>query len=184
MMLAMDSMDKNKAQNLFQTGTTSPESQAEDLQKPSEPHFPVLFLWAYLTALIFLIVISSQESILDPLESDLGTHMILEHALYFTIGALSIIVAERFLKIATVNQRNSNERLDTVAMLESILIRRWTQVLRKIFFLNKYGLVWIAIAAFLLALWHLPLLFNLASESKDVHILQHFSFIIVGQQAS
>jgi len=136
--------------------------------------------WAYLTILVVLLVISSQESILDPLESDLGSHMIFEHALYFSIGALSIILAERFLKVVTAYQRIAGQRLDTIAKIDSLLVRKWTHVLRRVFFLNKYGFIWIAIAASLLIIWHLPWLFNLASESRNIHVLQHISFIAVG----
>ncbi len=109
--------------------------------------------------------------------------MIIEHALYFTIGALSIIVSECLLKMVTVHERRVKRGIDAVEGLESILVRKWTSVLRKIFSLNKYGLIWIAIATFLLVFWHLPLFFNLASESRSVHMLQHISFIVVGAAA-
>lgn len=125
-------------------------------------------------------MISTQESVLDSLESDLGTHMILEHAMYFSIGALSIILAERFLKAATAYQRKPHHMLDNIARLNSIFVKKWTEVLRKIFFLNKYGFTWITIAVALLIFWHFPWIFNMTSESREIHVLQHISFIVVG----
>ena len=139
--------------------------------------------WIGLSALIFLIVISSQGSIRDSLESDLGIHMIFEHALYFTMGALSIIASEYLLHMITVYERRVKQRINAVEGLGSILVRKWTCLLRKILSLNKYGLIWIAIATFLLVFWHLPFFFNLASESRSVHMLQHISFIVVGAAA-
>src|SRR5438093_8232682 len=67
--------------------------------------------WIYLIILIFLTLISVQEWVLEQLESDLGAHMIIEHAIYFARGSISLIVAERVLKMATVHVlQKSNKR--------------------------------------------------------------------------
>jgi cytochrome c oxidase assembly factor CtaG len=40
--------------------------------------------------------------------------------------------------------------------------------------------MWLGIAIALLAFWHIPSMFDLATTVENIHILQHFSFIIVG----
>jgi hypothetical protein len=56
---------------------------------------------------ILLVVLSLNEIVLGQLERDLGNHMVLEHMLFFSIGALSVYVAERILKFIISNERNS-----------------------------------------------------------------------------
>ena len=53
----------------------------------------------YVIALGSLIIISFQDTVLISLESDLGNHMILEHALFFLMGYLGIKTSETILKI-------------------------------------------------------------------------------------
>lgn len=55
---------------------------------------------------ILLVVLSLNEIVLGQLERDLGNHMILEHMLFFSIGSLSVCVAERILKFMVSNERN------------------------------------------------------------------------------
>lgn len=56
---------------------------------------------------ILLVLLSLNETIMYYLEKDLGNHMIIEHILFFSIGALSVVVAERILKIMIRNDRKS-----------------------------------------------------------------------------
>jgi hypothetical protein len=140
--------------------------------------------WIFFTLLVALVLISNQETILDPLESDLATHMLVEHALYVTIGALSILVVENFLKIIVVyenSRKKGNEAISTHGLTSvSFVTKNWAQLIRWIFKLNRYGFFWISIAIGLVVVWHIPVLFNIATENQDIHILQHISFIAVG----
>jgi hypothetical protein len=109
--------------------------------------------------------------------------MLVEHALYFTIGALSISVVENFLKIVVIYE--NSKKKDQVGPSHgltsaSLVTKKWVQVIRWIFKLNRYGLFWISIAIGLIIVWHVPFLFNIATENRDIHILQHISFIAVG----
>ena len=62
---------------------------------------------------MLLVIVTVQESVLDELEISLGNHMIIEHMLFFTIGALSVIVAEIILRTITTEEqtiyKESNE---------------------------------------------------------------------------
>lgn len=60
-----------------------------------------------LIVFIQLMVLSLNEIVLGQLERDLGNHVVLEHMLFFSIGALSVYVAERILKFIISIQRNS-----------------------------------------------------------------------------
>ena len=59
----------------------------------------------FIAVIVFmlLIVLSLNGIVLGQLERDLGNHMILEHMLFFSIGALSVLVAERILRFIISN---------------------------------------------------------------------------------
>jgi Protein of unknown function (DUF1404)/Cytochrome c oxidase caa3 assembly factor (Caa3_CtaG) len=125
--------------------------------------------------------------------------MVLEHTLFFVIGALSIIIAEIVLRFIISYEKASRHRYpdhlkDNYFIHQHepkycevasdsrliIVISYWTKILRKIFGINNYGLVWIIIAVGLLIFWHIPAVFDFASLYESFHILQHVSFIAVG----
>ena len=65
---------------------------------------------------IGLIVISLQPFLLVPLEKELAYHMIIEHSIFFLLGATSIEITELFLKKLIIygktqekNVKNSND---------------------------------------------------------------------------
>ena len=66
----------------------------------------------YVFALGSLIIISLQDTVLIPLESDSGNHMILEHTLFFLIGYLGIKTSEIILKILFGKIKNNNGDID------------------------------------------------------------------------
>ena len=139
---------------------------------------------------VLLVIVSLQESVLEELESSLGNHMIMEHLLFFTIGALSVILSEIILRTIIIKNRQHVEKLqrkeitgentaiDYVGSTE--IIRYWKVFLRKIFRLNKYAWIWIIIALLLILLWHIPNVFDYAATHSMVHVLQHISFVVVG----
>ena len=49
----------------------------------------------------------------------------------------SMIVSECLLKKVTIHERTVKQEINAVEGLESILVRKWTSVLRKIFSLNN-----------------------------------------------
>jgi hypothetical protein len=135
---------------------------------------------------IGLIIISLQNFILIPLEKELAYHMIIEHSIFFLLGATSIKISEVFLKtlvIYTKKQRNKEAKNSNGYNNKSIILKFtifWSKVLRKIFKTKEIGFVWIIISIFILAFWHIPSIFDYSELHPDVHVLQHISFIIVG----
>ncbi len=153
---------------------------------------------------LFLIFISTQSPILELTEVSLAGHMILEHLFFFLLGAMSVMLGEIILKsllIATSASRNNNgknyddsiknrsesDKDITTATTNHPTVRltilsKWKYLLSKIFFINQseYRYLWIVISVLILAIWHVPSIFDYAEQHIQVHIAQHLSFIIVG----
>jgi hypothetical protein len=134
---------------------------------------------------ILLVLLSLNETIMFHLEKDLGNHMIIEHILFFSIGALSVCVAERILKIMIRNDRKSftmarSKCSHSGSRTMTVTIRYWKSILRRVFKLNMYTWAWIAIACSLIFVWHIPQIFDFASTHVPFHAMQHLSFIIAG----
>lgn len=146
-----------------------------------------LHFYDFITVIVFilLIVLSLNEIVLGQLERDLGNHIVLEHMLFFSIGALSVYVAERILKFIISNERNSfigtkSEIRDYSSRATGNAIQYWKAILRTIFKLNTHPWSWIVIAGCLAIVWHIPPIFDYASTHDYVHVMQHLSFIMVG----
>ena len=152
-------------------------------------------------AFLILIFISTQSPILEFTEVSLAGHMILEHLFFFLLGGMSVMLGEIILKsllISTSASHNNNENNDstrknrsendkdiTIANQPSLgltILSRWKYLLSKIFSINRsgYRYIWIIISVFILAIWHVPSIFDYAEQHIQVHIAQHLSFIIVG----
>ena len=131
----------------------------------------ILGIFAALTGLTF------QERILNLLEESLAFHMIFEHALFFALGALSVILAESFLHLLFKLRKAKRDKISKIASYSWLY---WSGLTRQVFSINKYHFVWPGIAVALLAFWHIPSMFDLATTVDNIHILQHFSFIVVG----
>jgi hypothetical protein len=101
---------------------------------------------------ILLVVLSFNETVLGQLERDLGNHMILEHILFFSIGVLSVYVAEGILRFIVSNERNSfvGSKSEIHQLSSSSAtgraIQYWKAILRRIFKLNTHPWSWIVIA--------------------------------------
>lgn len=142
----------------------------------------------FIAVIVFmlLIVLSLNGIVLGQLERDLGNHMILEHMLFFSIGALSVLVAERILRFIISNDRdtfvdsNSEIHQHSSSRATGKAIQYWKAILRKIFKLNTYPWSWIVIAGSLFFVWHIPPIFDYASTHDYAHVMQHLSFIMVG----
>ncbi|MGH9979815.1 MAG: hypothetical protein ACRD8Z_28835, partial [Nitrososphaeraceae archaeon] len=112
---------------------------------------------------------SLNEIVLALLERDLGNHMIIEHTLFFSIGALSVCVAERILKFMINIERKSSggTKLEIQQPPPSTTtaktIQYWKAILRTIFKLNTHPWSWIFIAGSLIFIWHIPQIFDYAS---------------------
>lgn len=143
------------------------------------------------TPIIALVILSaiSLSPLIEIAEEKLSTHMIFEHAIFFLLGALSVISAERILNMLShwqsrrlLTDFNNEYRGSSDLHLSklSILLIGWRNLLRIIFSFDKTGILWISLAIVLMTLWHIPAVFNTAAIDVNVHIMQHFSFIIVG----
>ncbi|MDQ6862233.1 MAG: DUF1404 domain-containing protein [Thermoproteota archaeon] len=126
-----------------------------------------------------LVLISLQSTFLEFTEQDLAYHMIIEHSLFFVMGTMSVQIAERILKLFVSSLRNKPGKTRT-RTLKWAVVSFWTRLLRKLFTINRFGYVWIAIAVALLTFWHIPTVFDFAELHESIHILQHISFIVVG----
>lgn len=129
-----------------------------------------------------LTVISVQPALLEFTEKDLANHMILEHSIFFILGALSVQVAETVLRLLIFSGSKSKKDQGNLGL--SIIILFWSRLLKKVFRINStYGFIWLIIPILLLTFWHLPSVFDYATLHEQIHILQHISFIIVGATA-
>jgi hypothetical protein len=135
---------------------------------------------------ILLVVLSLNEIVLGQLERDLGNHMVLEHMLFFSIGALSVYVVERILKFIISNERysfvGSKSEIHQLSCSSATgrAIQYWKAILRRIFKLNTHPWSWIVIAGTLFFVWHIPPIFDYAATHDYVYVMQHLSFIMVG----
>jgi Protein of unknown function (DUF1404)/Cytochrome c oxidase caa3 assembly factor (Caa3_CtaG) len=143
----------------------------------------------WLCAFAILAVVSVQSSILELTEKDLADHMVIEHTLFFFLGAASVKMAEIVLRILVSHTNRRHEYNIAVSKSEGqirnnlklSIITVWSTILKRIFSVySRYRLLWLVVPAALLALWHLPSLFDYALLHEKVHMLQHISFVIVG----
>jgi hypothetical protein len=140
-------------------------------------------------SLVCLSAIAVQGFLLEALETHLAYHMIFEHAIFFLIGALSVLSAEAILRFLLLSGRENirdleigataNNEISSSSSFKYEVGKIWSRVLR-IIFSKIPGLLWLTIAIVLTAFWHMPAVFDLASTYPNVHMLQHISFIVVG----
>ncbi|HEY7078943.1 MAG TPA: hypothetical protein VH500_04525 [Nitrososphaeraceae archaeon] len=137
---------------------------------------------------LYLVIISTQPPILESTEISLAGHMVLEHLLFFLLGALSVMLGEIILRNLVLfslpsyaSQNNKNTMLDRTS-LRSAITSKWKYLLSKIFIVNRsgYRYIWIIASVFILAIWHIPLIFDYAEQHIQIHIAQHISFIVLG----
>lgn len=148
-----------------------------------------------ITVFLFLTIISTQSSILEFTEVSLAGHMILEHLVFFLLGATSVMLAEIILRnlvisssLASNKNKGIKKRLKNEDMLlnqtslKFAIVSKWKYLVSKIFTLNqfRYRYIWIIASVFILAVWHIPSIFDFADQHTQVHIAQHLSFIVVG----
>jgi len=131
---------------------------------------------------ITLLVISLQPFLLVPMEHELAYHMIIEHSIFFLLGALSIKISELGLKKMIIYKKNKikAEQKQNNKNIIFKLINIWSNVIRNIFKTKRIGFMWVTISVLILAFWHLPQIFDYSELNENVHILQHMSFIFVG----
>ena len=77
---------------------------------------------------IGLIVISLQSFVLIPLEKELAYHMIIEHSIFFLLGATSVKITETFLKTLVIydKKRKNNLKNTTSNKKKSKIIKLTT----------------------------------------------------------
>ena len=131
-------------------------------------------LYVILSAILLLSIVFVKQDVLVRLESGLATHMIVEHAIFFALGALSVMAAETILRMLSLRSSEAKSRNGSRAAM-----RLWSRVLRAVFG-TVPGYVWLGAAVGLMAFWHLPHFFVEAVLYPQVHILQHLSFAAVG----
>ena len=135
-----------------------------------------------LLAMLIIIMIIANGRLLSNLESDLGTHMIVEHAMFFSIGYISILASEGILRglVNTARQRSAASHMSKHSIFIQTLLTSWTRFVRSSYIMAGNGLILIICAIILVAFWHIPSFFDLSSYSEKIHLLQHFSFVMVG----
>src|SRR5712691_914311 len=130
--------------------------------------------YVIITTFTILTLMSIQTAFLEFTERDLAYHMVIEHTLFFFLGALSVHIAEIILKFLVSSNTNRKSNLKVTVILF------WSKFLRTIFSVNRYGYVWLIIASALLIYWHTPSVFDFAQLHEQAHVAQHISFIVVG----
>lgn len=144
----------------------------------------IIFSFISITLIFF-----SQNDKVESLEKNLSFHMIVEHLIFFMVGVSIVLLNESILKILNntlllvLKNASKNElKFEKFSFLYllNIIIKKWKSLLKIIFMLNHYPMIWIFIAIDIMIFWHIPLFFNLAVLDNFTHILQHLSFIIVG----
>jgi cytochrome c oxidase assembly factor CtaG len=158
-------------------------------EKLQQKHFPTMTIRRYIPLVIFvgLSILALQTPLLELTEEKLSTHMIIEHLVFFLIGALSVISAERILQLLHLRQRQKLLAIDQnigtqkqSVSISSRLLLAWGNLLRKVFGFDRTGILWIGIVIILMGLWHFPRVFDTAAMNPSIHIIEHFCFIIVG----
>ncbi|HEY6534653.1 MAG TPA: hypothetical protein VIY08_02415, partial [Candidatus Nitrosocosmicus sp.] len=100
--------------------------------KDNEP-FLLMILFIILTS------ISTQRFVLIPLEKELAYHMIVEHSIFFLLGAISVRIAEillRFLVKFGKKQKNYQSNNKNIILK---VTNFWTNFLRNIFKIKNIG---------------------------------------------
>jgi cytochrome c oxidase assembly factor CtaG len=135
-----------------------------------------------LLAMLIIIMVIANGQLLENLESDLGTHMIVEHAMFFSIGYISILAFEGILRglFNTARQRSAASYTTKHSIWIQTLLISWMRFVRSAYIIASNGLILIICAIILVAFWHIPSIFDLSSYSQEIHLLQHFSFVMVG----
>lgn len=129
---------------------------------------------------IILTSVSTQRSILIPLEKELAYHMIVEHTIFFILGATSVRLAEILLKfLVKFNKKQKNSQKNILSQLTNL----WTRSLRNVFKIKKIGFIWLIITILILYFWHVPSIFDYSELHPAIHALQHLSFIVAGTTA-
>lgn len=109
-------------------------------------------------------------SMLSPLEELLGgtlvTHMIVQHFFLLAAGGLVAYGTESLVLVAS--------RLSTKGSWTHPLIRRVNQAV------NKYGLLAFLVAAVLIAFWYMPVEFDAATMTANIHLEMHITLVFAG----
>lgn len=135
---------------------------------------------------IALTAVTLQTPLLELTEQKLWSHMIIEHAAFFSIGALSVMSSERVLQLLYLRHRQEllalkiDSEQSPSPRYSTKFTLWWGDLIRRIFALDRTGLLWLSVAIILMGLWHLPRVFDTAAVDPSIHIIQHFSFIVVG----
>ncbi|MGN6821331.1 MAG: hypothetical protein ACTHJ7_00895, partial [Candidatus Nitrosocosmicus sp.] len=81
------------------------------------------------------------------MENELAYHMIIEHSIFFLLGAISVKVAEMILKTLFIYQRKQKK---SPYRIQNIIISKstsgWSSFLRKIFKTKRIGYIWIFVS--------------------------------------
>jgi hypothetical protein len=135
-----------------------------------------------ITSFIILLIISLQPFLLVSLEKELAYHMIIEHSIFFLLGAISIKISEIILKRLIIYKRG-HRKSSQIQGNKKILFKftnLWSNIIRHIFKTKRIGYIWVIVSAFILAFWHFPQIFDYSVLNENIHIMQHISFIFVG----
>jgi cytochrome c oxidase assembly factor CtaG len=130
---------------------------------------------------LFLVMISANGQLLRHLEFDLGTHMIVEHSLFFSFGYVTLLLCEGILRnLVNMSRQRSSSNMTRGSISIQAILFTWTRLVKSVYTIASNGLFLIICAFTLVAFWHIPSIFDFSSYSESIHVSQHFSFIVVG----
>ena len=118
------------------------------------------------TLLGSLLIMSMLTPFGESLDSTLTLHMVVQHFFYLAGGFLLASGADLLVLGASKFSRNL------------LSIYAWLLKVNASF--NRRGMLTFVIAAVLTAYWHVPANFDAALLDDNIHIVMHFTFIVVG----
>lgn len=104
---------------------------------------------------LLVILVASSEELLAFSANNLAFHMTVEHIVFFSTGAVFVVVMGRLWFLARKNPLSISHR-------------------------NIQIITGITVSAILLGIWHFPPFFAAAVVHEELHMLQHLSFLAVG----
>lgn len=138
----------------------------------------VLYIAIPLLILLVMLVVGPFSDVLEYYSfKNLSFHMTIEHSIFLGLGALSATIGGYCLQ--SFRRRRFSYAYNTFQFLHFSIFFLPQQKRKN----NNNTIVIVsclAISAILMGVWHLPSLFAAATFDKDVHMIQHASFIIVG----
>jgi cytochrome c oxidase assembly factor CtaG len=129
----------------------------------------VLYI-AILLLLLLLLVAGTSSDLLYYSSTSLSFHMTIEHSIFLGSGALLVAIGGYCLQ-AIRKEFHARRVLQLLLRFPNILPQQRNAIII---------ISCLAASALLMVVWHLPLLFTVATLHEDLHLIQHASFVMTG----